>query len=98
MEKLDQLEYEVTDHPSYSLDLAPSDFYLFPKLKIDLKGTHFANNDAVINAVTHGFRTKTNHFCSKGYSCCRTVVGSVLNCEGNTLNKLVLLLVYLAPC
>jgi hypothetical protein len=28
-------------HPSYSLDLAPADFFLFPKLKTTLKGRRF---------------------------------------------------------
>jgi predicted acetyltransferase len=28
-------------YPPYSLDLAPADFFLFPKLKTTLKGCHF---------------------------------------------------------
>jgi hypothetical protein len=28
----------ITPHPPYSLDLAPCDFALFPKLKMKLKG------------------------------------------------------------
>jgi hypothetical protein len=31
----------IIPHPSYSLDLAPWDLALFPKLKIELKGRHF---------------------------------------------------------
>jgi len=31
--KLRDLHYELLEHPPYSPDLAPSDFYLFPKLK-----------------------------------------------------------------
>ena len=31
----------VFPHPPYSPDLAPCDFYLFPKLKSKLKGHHF---------------------------------------------------------
>jgi len=31
----------VLPHPPYSPDLAPCDFYLFPKLKSKLKGHHF---------------------------------------------------------
>jgi len=34
MGKLRDLHYELLEHPPYSPDLAPSDFYLFPKLKI----------------------------------------------------------------
>jgi len=31
----------VVPHPPYSLDLAPADFFLFPRLKTALKGRHF---------------------------------------------------------
>jgi hypothetical protein len=31
----------IIPHPPYSLDLAPCDFTLFPKLKMELKGQHF---------------------------------------------------------
>ena len=31
----------VIPHPSYSTDLAPSDFFLFPKLKLRMKGRRF---------------------------------------------------------
>jgi hypothetical protein len=31
----------IVPHPPYSLDLAPCDFSLFPKLKMTLKGRRF---------------------------------------------------------
>jgi len=31
----------IAPHPTYSLDLAPADFFLFPKLKTILKGCRF---------------------------------------------------------
>jgi len=31
----------VLEYPAYSPDLAPSDFFLFPKIKKILKGRHF---------------------------------------------------------
>ncbi|XP_078671015.1 histone-lysine N-methyltransferase SETMAR-like [Branchiostoma floridae x Branchiostoma belcheri] len=43
--------FELLPHPSYSPDLAPSDFYLFPKLTSHLRGKRFDGDDAVINAV-----------------------------------------------
>jgi len=33
----------VLEHPPYSPDLAPCNFYLFPKIKSVLKGTHFVS-------------------------------------------------------
>jgi len=35
------LKFTVVQHPSYRPDLAPPDFWLFPKLKVTLKGQHF---------------------------------------------------------
>lgn len=37
----------VLEHPPYSPDLAPCDFYLFPKVKSVLKGTHFESVEHV---------------------------------------------------
>jgi histone-lysine N-methyltransferase SETMAR len=37
----------VLEHPPYSPDLAPCDFYLFPKVKSALKGTRFESFEAV---------------------------------------------------
>jgi hypothetical protein len=41
MGKLRDLYYELLELPPYSLDFAPSDIYLFPKLKLFLSGQHF---------------------------------------------------------
>lgn len=37
----------ILQHPPYSPDLAPRDFFLFPKIKSLLKGTHFQTVDDV---------------------------------------------------
>jgi len=37
----------VLKHPAYSPDLAPSDFFLFPKIKEILKGRHFDDIDGI---------------------------------------------------
>ena len=39
----------------YSPDLAPCDFFLFPKLKEVIKGTRFRNAEAIKTAVTREF-------------------------------------------
>ena len=46
-------------HPAYSPDLAPYDFYVFPKIKIRLKGQRFfsieeiqAESQQVLNTLT----------------------------------------------
>jgi len=37
----------VLEHPAYSLDLAPSDFFLFLKIKEILKGRYFDDTDDI---------------------------------------------------
>jgi len=41
--KLAFLGFQRLDHSPYSLDLAPSDYHLFPGLKKQLKGRHFSS-------------------------------------------------------
>ena len=42
--------FQILPHPPYSPDVAPSDFYLFPKLKSH-RGTHYRGNEGVVEAV-----------------------------------------------
>lgn len=42
----------VLEHPPYSPDLAPADFWLFPKLKVALKGQFFDDVDTIKQNVT----------------------------------------------
>ncbi len=44
------------DQPPYSPDLAPCDFFLFPKLKGVIKGTRFPDVEAIKRAVTTELR------------------------------------------
>jgi len=49
--KLAYLGFQCLDHPSYSADLAPSDYHLYPGLKKKLKGRHFSSDAEVIAAT-----------------------------------------------
>jgi len=63
MEKLKDLHYESLEHTPYSPDLAPSDFYLFPKLKLFLAGRRFSLNQEAIAAVEEYFADlMKNHY------------------------------------
>ena len=46
----------VLEHPAYSSDLAPNDFFLFPKIKEILKGRHFDDTDDVRSNTTAGLK------------------------------------------
>lgn len=43
----------VAPQPPYSPDLSPCDFFLFPRLKNHLKGTHFGTLENIQTAVTN---------------------------------------------
>ena len=46
----------VLEQPLYFPDLAPCDFFLFPKLKEVIKSTRFQDSEAIKTAVTREFR------------------------------------------
>ena len=47
----EQFRSDISEHLPYIPDLAPSDFFLFPKMKEHLAGKRFANDEDVKNAV-----------------------------------------------
>jgi histone-lysine N-methyltransferase SETMAR len=59
MGKLRDLYYELLEHPPYSPDLAPSDIYLFTKLKLFLAGHRFSSNQEATAAVERYFADLT---------------------------------------
>jgi histone-lysine N-methyltransferase SETMAR len=61
MGKLRDLHYELLELPPYSPDLAPSDFYLFPKLKLLLAGQSFSSNREAIAPVEGYFADLTKN-------------------------------------
>ena len=58
--------FEILPLPPYSPDLAPSDFYLFPKLKSHLRGAQYGSNKDVIEAVNEYLGTRKIPSISKG--------------------------------
>ena len=49
-------------HPAYSLDLTPSNFLLFPKLKENFWGQNFSSDEEVMAAVRHWFLDEEKDF------------------------------------
>ena len=66
MGKLRDLHYELLEHPPYSPDLAPSDFYIFPKLKLFLADQRFSSNQEAIAAVEGYFADLTKNLYRNG--------------------------------
>lgn len=52
------LGWHLLPHPSYSCDIAPSDYHVFRALKQFLRNQHFRNDAEVENAVKMFFDTK----------------------------------------
>ena len=61
-----QCRFEELNHPPYSPDLAPSDFYLFANLKKHLRGKRFDNDDDLKSTVIEYFDSKLSEFYKTG--------------------------------
>ena len=58
--------YELIPHPTCSPNLVPSDFFLFPNLKKDVRGCHFRSDEEVVTAVEEWVNGKYPDFFSSG--------------------------------
>lgn len=58
--------FEILEHPPYSPDLAPSDYHLFPKLKENLRGKKYGDDNEVMTAVNGWFEEQPENFFLKG--------------------------------
>ena len=88
MDAVEQNGDELIPHPANSLDLAPSDYFLFPTLKKDIRGRHFRSNEEVVAAVEEWVRDKDPGFFSSGlmaleqrWSKCIILVGNYIEKE-----------------
>jgi transposase len=73
-ESLATKQITVLEHPAYSPDLAPSDFFLLPKIKEILKGRHFDDIDDIRSNTTAALKAiPRNQFqnCFEGWTRCR---------------------------
>ena len=66
MVKLNELCFELLPHPSYSPNLAPSDYWLFADLKKMLQGKRFGFNEEIIAETEAYFESKDESFYKKG--------------------------------
>ena len=60
--------FEVLPHLPYSPDLAPNDFYLFPKWKTNVRGRDFRSTEGVIEAVNEYVGDQDEDFYFEGIS------------------------------
>ena len=64
MDTVERSGYELIPHPAYSPDLAPSDFFLFPNLKKDIRELHFRSDEEVVTAAEEWVNGKPDFFSS----------------------------------
>ena len=55
----------LLDHPPFSPDLAPSDYFLFPSMKKHIAGRHYRSDEEVISTVEEFFRDQDEGFYTK---------------------------------
>ena len=86
--------YELIPYPTYSPDLAPSDFFLFPNLKKDIRRLHFRYDEEVVTAVDVWVNGTDPDFFSSGlmalehrWSKCITLEGNYIEIEEVDLNR-----------
>jgi hypothetical protein len=58
--------WEISDHPPYSLDLAPSDYHLFTKMKVWVATQHFRSNKELTDGVNNWLHILAAPFFDKG--------------------------------
>ena len=59
---LQELEWEVIQHPPYSPDLAPTDYHLFRSLSNHMRGVTFENEKDLKNWLNNFFDTRPGDF------------------------------------
>ena len=79
--------YGLIPHPAYSPDLAPSDFFLFPNLKKDIRGLHFRSDEEVVTAVEECVNGKDPDFFSSGLMALEHHWSKCITLEGNNIEK-----------
>ena len=71
------------DHPSYSPDLAPCDFWLFPQLKIVIKGTHFSSSEEIKASMTKELKIIKEEELAKCFRGWQDRMQKCINSEGD---------------
>ena len=87
MDAVQRNGYELIPQPAYSPNLAPSDYFLFPNLKKDIRGRHFRFNEEVVAAVEEWVRDKDPGFFNSGLMALEHRWSKCIILEGNYIKK-----------
>ena len=84
--RVHKLGFKVLPHLPYSSDLAPFDF-LFPNLKIWLRGKRFLSDKEVIADLNDYFEGFKSSYFSEGIKKCKERWTKCVDIEGNYVEK-----------
>ena len=87
MDAVERKRYELIPHPTSSPDLAPSDFFLFPNLKKDIRGLHFRSDEEVVTAVEEWVNGKDPDFSISGLMALEHHWSKSITLEGDYIKK-----------
>ena len=87
MDAVERNGYELIPHPAYSPDLAPSNFFLFPNLKKDIRWLYFLSDKEVVTAVEEWVNGKDPDFFSSGLMALEHRWSKCITLEGNYIEK-----------
>ena len=87
MDAVERNGYELIPHPAFSPDLAPSDFFLFPNLKKDIRGLHVRSDEEDVTAVEEWVNGKDPDFFSSGLMALEHRWSKCITLEGNNIEK-----------
>ena len=78
-----ECKFEQLNHPPYSPDLAPSDYYLFR----NLRGTRFRDDDELKAATEAWFEDQIDDFYFKGIDCLKGKWANCIEVKGDYIEK-----------
>ena len=87
MDAVERNGYELIPYPAYSPDLAPSNFFLFPNLKKDIRELHLRSDEEVVTAVEEWVNGKDPDFFSSGLMALEHHWSKCITLEAITLKK-----------
>ena len=87
MDAVERNRYDLIQHPAFSPDLAPSNFFLFPNLKKDIRELHFWFDEEVVTAIEEWVNGKDPDFFSSGLMALEHRWSKCITLEGNYIEK-----------
>ena len=86
-ETIENLGFQQLNHPPYSPDLAPSDYYLFPKMKKFLRQRRFESDKQLEKSTSGWLSHQPSAFYEKGISALVTRCEKCIKVKGNYVEK-----------